>query len=134
MMKNTKKLALTQKQSDKLWGEDGPYSEARLIFCSRVLDTAVSRIFVEVEVAINPLTFEMVQEHREHFKDDEEIQQLLDHSNFRGQDHGYVSCAFSQEHISPEDIEIANLHLQRAENLIIRLHRWVIRQLDTRVN
>lgn len=48
-------MKLTKKDTDKLWGEEGPYSEARLIVETRILDDRVSRIFLVVEVSINPL-------------------------------------------------------------------------------
>ncbi|MBU0578536.1 hypothetical protein KKE34_01495 [Patescibacteria group bacterium] len=38
-------LKLTQKQRDQLWGLDGPYSEAKLIIETRILDDTVSRVF-----------------------------------------------------------------------------------------
>ncbi|MBI2634831.1 hypothetical protein HYW82_04155 [Candidatus Peregrinibacteria bacterium] len=53
-------MKLTQKQRDQLWGEHGPYSEAKLITETRILDDQVSRVFVVVEVAINPLTYEII--------------------------------------------------------------------------
>ena len=43
-------MKLSQKQRDQLWGEEGPYSEARLIIEHRGLDDTVSRVFVVVEV------------------------------------------------------------------------------------
>jgi hypothetical protein len=134
MRKRRSKLALTPKQADMLWGEEGPYSEAKLYFNSRILDDKISRVFIEVEASINPLTFELLLEHRDEFIGDEEVQQLLDHSDNRGLKFGYVSCAFSQEQTSAEDIELANLQLKRVERLIIRLHRWVMHYLDTDVN
>jgi len=57
-------MKLTQKQIDQLWGEHGPYSEAKLIIETRILDDRVSRIFIVVEVAINPLTFEIISKIR----------------------------------------------------------------------
>jgi len=70
---------LSQKQLDKLWGEDGPYSEADLSIQTRILDDRVSRVFINVEVKINPFTFEFIKKHRDKFKDNQIIQQLLDH-------------------------------------------------------
>lgn len=127
-------LGLTKKQQDKIWGETGPYSEARLIFCSRILDDQVSRVFVEVEVAINPLTFEMVKKNRQEFANDPIIQQLLDHSDFRGQKHGYVSSAFSRQYIDHSDALEAERHLQYAKETIIRMHKWLIRNLNKELN
>ena len=91
---------LTQEQSDRLWGVTSPYSEARLIFESRIVDTAVSRVFIEVQVSINPLTFETILERRDEFADDVIIQQLLDHSEYRGKAEGYVSMVFCQHYVT----------------------------------
>jgi hypothetical protein len=39
-------MNLTIKQITELWGEDGPYSEARLIIEHRILDDSISRTFL----------------------------------------------------------------------------------------
>ena len=71
-------MNLTQKQKDRLWGVNGPYSQANLIIQTRILDDKVSRIFLSVEAEINPLTFELLEKHRAQFIDDQKILQLLD--------------------------------------------------------
>src|SRR3989338_9950416 len=93
-MKNNKKIQkkLTQKDHEKMWGEDGPYSQVRLCEETRILDDSVSRIFLVVEAEINPFTFEYVRNCREHFADDEPVLQLLDHAEYRGK-FGYVVSA-----------------------------------------
>jgi len=92
-------MKLGQKERDKLWGTDGPYSEVQLIVETRILDDYVSRIFVCVEVHINPFTFEMIKKNRKLFDDDPLIIEFLDHSEYRGQPFGYVTCAYQQEYI-----------------------------------
>jgi len=87
-------MKLSKRQQDKLWGETGPYSEALLITERRILDDFVSRVFINVEVHINPFTYEVIKKNRDLFANDEILQQLLDHSEFQGQSFGYVSCAF----------------------------------------
>jgi len=128
------KMLLTKKQQDRIWGESGPYSEVKLSFCSRILDDSISRVFVDVEVAINPLTFEMIEKHREEFEEDEEITQLLDHSEYQGDAFGYVSLAFSAEHRGKKTIELANERLRQSEEMIIRMHKWIMRYFDSSVN
>ncbi len=118
-------MKLTQKQRDNLWGEDGPYSEAQLIFENRILDDYISRLFIYVEVHINPFTFETIKKNRELFADDMTIQQLLDHSDFRGQHHGYVSCAFRGEYRDEEVVQRAKEHLNYATQTIIKMHKFV---------
>lgn len=63
-------MKLTQKQRDKLWGETGPYSETRLTIETRILDDSVSRIFVVVEVSVNPLTYEIILKNLKEFIND----------------------------------------------------------------
>jgi len=117
---------LSQKQLDKLWGEDGPYSEADLSIQTRILDDRVSRVFINVEAKINPFTFELVKKHRDKFKDSPMIQQLLDHSEYRGQSMGYVSCAFEDEFVDNKVMERANKHLGYTKRIIILMHEFVM--------
>lgn len=119
-------MKLTKKDTDKLWGEEGPYSEAQLIIETRILDDRVSRIFVLVEIHINPFTFEMIHKNRELFANDPLIQQLLDHSEFRGQAFGYVSCAFQEEYTDSEVMEKAKQNLEYCKKTIIKMHKFVM--------
>lgn len=121
---------LTQKQSDRLWGVTSPYSEARLIFESRIMDTAVSRVFIEVQVSINPLTFETILEHRDEFADDVIIQQLLDHSEYLGEAEGYVSLAFCQHYVDSTVLIKAQEHLEFAKETIFKMHNWMYQYLS----
>lgn len=125
------KLHLTPKQRDQIWGEDGPYSEARLIYNTRILDDQVSRVFIEIEIAINPLTFRIVKKHRDLFKDDPIIQQLLDHSHYRGQPYGYVSSAFCKQDARKKIKEEADKHLQYSIQTIIKMHKFVINYFNS---
>ena len=109
-------MKLTKKDIDKLWGGKGPYSEAKLIVETRILDDRVSRVFLVVEVSIN----------RKLFSNDPLIQQLLDHSEYRGQSFGYVSCFFQEEFIDDKVMEKAKRSLQYSKNIIIKMHRFVI--------
>lgn len=119
-------MKLTRKKRDELWGEDGPYSEAWLIVETRILDESVSRIFLNVEVHINPFTYKFIMQHREKFVDDPMIQQLLDHSEFRGQAHGYVTSAFLDEYTDDNVMEEAQQHLEYAKSTIIEMHKFVL--------
>lgn len=126
-------MKLTRKDIDKLWGEEGPYSEAQLIIETRILDDRVSRIFVLVEIHINPFTFEMIHKNREVFANDPLIQQLLDHSEFRGQAFGYVSCAFQEEYTDSEVMEKAKQNLEYCKKTIIKMHKFVMSLLKEKV-
>lgn len=119
-------MKLTRNDKDKLWGEDGPYSEVQLITETRILDDRVSRIFVIVELHINPFTFEMINKSRKLFTNDPLIQQLLDHSEFRGQSFGYVSCAFQKEYIDDEVMKNAIQNLDYSKKTIIKMHKFVM--------
>ena len=124
-------MKLSKRQRDKLWGETGPYSEAWLITETRILDDFVSRIFIIVEVHINPFTFEVILKNRDLFTNDNMLQQLLDRSEFRGQSYGYVSCAFQDEYRNENVMKDAKKHLDYAEKTIIKMHRFVLHSLNT---
>ncbi len=119
-------MKLTRKDIDKLWGEEGPYSEVQLITETRILDDRVSRIFVIVEIHTNPFTFEMLCKNRKLFANDPLIQQLLDHSEFRGQAFGYVACAFQEEYTNGEVMKKAIQSLDYSQKTIIKKHKFVM--------
>lgn len=125
-------MKLTDGQIDMLWGETGPYSEANLIKQVRVLDDSISRIFLEVEININPTTFKLVKKHRndKEFKDDIIIQQLLDHADYRGQKFGYVSCAFLCEYRNRKTLKEAEKSLKYAQETIIKMHKFIIDKMS----
>ena len=122
-------MKLTQKERDKLWGEDGPYSQANLIIQERILDDEVSRIFLEVEVEVNPLTFEIIEKNRELFTDDPLIQQLLEYSEYWGNAFGYVTSAFSRHYVDESDMKDAQVSLEYARATIIKMHKYVMKVL-----
>jgi len=62
------------------------------------------------------------------------IQQLLDHSEFRGQSHGYVSYAFQDEYTNKNVIKKAKEHLEYAKATIIKMHKFVNHQLRRRIS
>lgn len=117
---------LSQTQIDKMWGDDGPYSQANLIVQTRILDDRVSRVFVEVEVEINPLTYEIIKQNIKQFKNDPSITQLIAHSDFRGQDYGYVSSAFSCEYRDESVMKEAKNALDYSKKAIIKMHKYVM--------
>jgi hypothetical protein len=124
-------MKLTQKQREKLWGEDGPYSEAYLTFETRILDDSVSRTFVTVEVSINPFTYKLIKKNRKLFADDIMIRQVLDHSDYRGQAHGYVASVFRGEYADEDVMEEATPHLEYAKSTIIKMHKFVLTAIST---
>jgi hypothetical protein len=119
---------LTLKQVEMLWGETGPYSQANLKKEVRILGDAVSRVFLIVEVDINPTTFEIIRNHRDsqEFVDDPKVQQLLDHSEHRGPFFGYVSMAFEREYVDESVMYAAETALNYSQNTIIKMHRFVM--------
>ncbi len=132
------KKKLTKKQIEMLWSGDGkgPYSQANLIKQTRILDDKVSRIFLIVEVEINPTTFELVEKHRNDndFKNDPVIQQLLDCSEYRGPKFGYVSMAFEKEYNNETAIIEAELALQRSRDTIIKMHQFIMKNFYAQIN
>lgn len=119
-------MKLTQKQRDRLWGEDGPYSEVHLIIETRILDDREARKFVIVELNINPLSFEILKKNRRQFEDDSMIQELIDHAEYRGQPFGYVTCAFMQEYINSTVLIEANKQVEYLKKVLIKIHKYVM--------
>ncbi len=119
-------MKLTQKDRDKLWGEDGPYSEVKLTIETRILDERVSRIFVIVEVHINPFTFEIIKKHRKLFENDQKIQDIIIHSEFWGHAEGYVSCAFQGEFKDDGILEKAREAHNMCEQTVIKMHKFIL--------
>ncbi|MBD3331135.1 hypothetical protein GF354_06475 [Candidatus Peregrinibacteria bacterium] len=123
-------MKLTQKQIDQLWGEGGPYSEVKLITETRILDDRVSRIFIVVEVNINPLTYEIISKNLKQFEDYPMIVQLIEHAEDRGQNFGFVSMAFSGEYRDESVMKAAEEAVGYAKKTIIKMHQFVIDLLD----
>ncbi len=124
------KKKLTKKQAEMLWtdGRGWPYSQAKLIKEVRILNESVSRIFLIVEVEINPTTFELIKKNRnyKYFKDDIAIQDLIDYADYRGPEFGYVSISFSEEYRDEVVIMDAELALQCSQNTIIKMHKFIM--------
>lgn len=119
-------MKLTQKQRDALWGGTGPYSQTNLILQTRILDNSISRIFLVVEADINPLTYELVKKHRAQFADDPKILQLLDHTEYRGQEFGYVISAFEAEYKNDSVMREAQERLKYTIETLIKMHEFVM--------
>lgn len=125
-------MRLTKKQIDMLWGETGPYSQVNLKKQVRILDDKISRVFLVVEVEINPTTFEIVEKCRNNneFKNDIIIQQLLDHAEFQGHHFGYVSMAFEGEYINQSVAFNAEAALKYSQDSIIKMHKFVMNKIN----
>ena len=119
-------MKLTAKQRDRWWGDDGPYSQVNLIKQVRVLDDRVSRIFLVVEVEVNPLTYELAREHRDKFLDDPMILQLIDNADYRGDNFGYVAVAFATEYLDEDAMQRAEECLKYATETITKMHRFIM--------
>lgn len=126
-------MDLTAKQTAELWGEDGPYSEARYLIEHRILDDYVSRIFLRVEVNINPFTYKIVKKNRKEFIDDEMVQRILDNSRYLGFKNGYIAVPFEGKFMFDDDVVVlkeAKGILEETKQAVIRMHRYVIKKLN----
>jgi hypothetical protein len=119
---------LTQKDFKDMWGDEGPYSEVRLCEETRILDERISRIFLVVEANINPFTFEYVEEHREKFKDDKPVLQLLDHAVYVEDNYGYLVSAGQMEMIDMESHVFARQQAEMTIATLIRMHEFVMEE------
>ncbi|MEK7522568.1 MAG: hypothetical protein AAB569_03240 [Patescibacteria group bacterium] len=122
-------MKLTKIQSDKLWGEDGPYSEVHLIIETRILDDKEARKFIIVEQNINPLSFEILKKNSDKFKNDIPIMQLFEHAEYRGQKFGYVVCAFIKEYRESSDLIEGQECVDFSKEMLIRIHKFVMNYL-----
>lgn len=126
-------MDLTAKQTAELWGEDGPYSEARYLIEHRILDDSVSRIFLRVEVNINPFTYKIVKKNRKEFTKDEMIQRILDNSRYLGFKDGYISIPFEAKFMVDDDavvVKEAREVLEETKQAVIRMHKYVIKKIN----
>lgn len=126
-MKNNRKVQkiLTQKEYAKMWGEDGPYSQVRLSEEIRILDDSISRVFLVVEVEINPFTFERIEKNRQKFLEDEAVLQILNYAEDRGK-FGYVVSAGEVELCDESSRRWARKQADMTTETLIRMHRFVI--------
>ena len=123
-------MKLSKQQKFDLWGDTGPYSEAKIKIETRILDDSVSRVMVEVEANINPLTFKIIKGARKIFADDVPIQQLLDHAKYMGKNYGYVVCAFSAEYTDEDVMKEAEMRLEYVKETLIRMHKYTMDLLN----
>ncbi len=131
MNKKKQKLnkKLTLKDCERMWGEDGPYSQVRLCEETRILDDSVSRVFLVVEAEINPFTFEWVEKNRKKFSNDLPILQLLDHAEYRGE-FGYVVSAGEVELEDEESRQFAREQADMTTETLIRMHRFIMEEFN----
>lgn len=134
-MKKDRKIKkkLTPKDYERMWGEDGPYSQVRLCEETRILDDSVSRVFLVVEAEINPFTFEYAREHRQKFANDESVLQLFDHAEYRGK-FGYVVGAGEVELEDEESRQFARKQADMTIKTLIRMHAFVMDDFGLRGN
>lgn len=120
---------LSRKDYDRMWGEDGPYSQVRLCEEIRILDGSVSRVFLLVEAEVNPFTFEYVRKNRRQFSGDEPVLQLLDHSENRGK-FGYVVSAGEVELRDEGSRGFARKQADMTTEALIRMHKFVMNEFS----
>jgi len=117
---------LTDGEKEMTWGEDAPYSEAKIVINTRVLGEQVSRVMVEVEVNINPTTFKIIKNNREEFVGDVMMEQLLDTARYMGKGYGYQASAGCEQYTNEGVMKDAQIRLEYAKECLIRMHKFVI--------
>jgi hypothetical protein len=80
-------------------------------------------------VTVNPFTYKLCLKNKKHFKGDEVILQFLEHAENRGFKFGYVAAAFQEELAGKKTFEKAVIHKQHAEEAVIRMHKFVMKEL-----
>ncbi|TSC59530.1 MAG: hypothetical protein Greene041662_439 [Candidatus Peregrinibacteria bacterium Greene0416_62] len=124
-------MKISDNDRDMLWGEDGPYSEAKLVLNTRILDDHVSRVMVEVEANINPTTFRIIKKNKHHFANDPVLTQLLETARYDGKHNGYlVSAGVEEWSDDPAVMKRAQERLRYMKDAIMRMHEFVIEHLE----
>ena len=124
-------MTISDKDRHMLWGEEGPYSEAKMVFNTRILDDHITRVTVEVEGNINPTTFRIIKKNKHHFANDPVITQLLDTARYTGKSSGYLVSAGVDEWSDDESMMAkARERLGYLKDAIIRMHVFVMEYLE----
>jgi len=125
---------LSLQEQDMFWGETGPYSEAKMILNTRILDDGISRVTVEIDGNINPTTFKIVKKNKKVFAKDPVIIDLLESARYEGTGWGYHVSLGYEELRTDEDgekvMDRARNKLQILKDAIIRMHEFVLDYLD----
>lgn len=128
-------MDLTNKQKEELWGDGGPYSEARMIIENRILDDSISRICIAVEANINPTSYKIIKDNLEDFADDSIIESLIDSAFYQSKEEGYLLNAFSAKYLAEgkkiDDIlKKGRKKLEETNQAIIRMHKYVLKIIE----
>lgn len=124
-------VKLGKNDCDMLWGGDSPYSEAKLVLNTRILDDAISRVMVEVVGHINPTTFRLAKRHRKEFIHDMHIQRMLDTADYWGKKDGYVVTMGEEEYSDdPLVMKRAEEKLCVLKEALIRMHEFAMEHLE----
>ena len=86
------------------------------------MDGEISRIFIIIDVSINPTTFEICKQNIDSFKGDIFAAQLLENATYISKNGGYNSCAFEKEFFDDSIMKEAEDRLKYCEDTIIKLH------------
>ncbi len=124
---------LTKKEQDLLWGETGPYSEAKIVMNTRILDDSISRVMVEVEGNINPTTFRIVEKHKKFFAKDEDVLSLLRTAVYENDGSGYRVAIGEPEELEGDHSEVLRNASKKQEYLketIFKMHSFVMTYLE----
>lgn len=124
-------MKLSNKQRERLWGENGPHSRARLVFESKIFDNEISENILLIEVSINPFTREIVEKAKLYFKHDSGVQELIENSYYQGDDKGYVAMICFGEYDGDELVlKKAKEYMLSIQKSLIRMHEYVINILE----
>lgn len=127
-------MNLSDKQMAELWGDGGPYSEAKMIIENRILDDSITRICLAVEANINPTTYKIIKNNLEDFSDDSIIEALIDTAIYQGKENGYLLTAFSIKFFTRDKnddiMKEAEKKLEETNEAIIKMHKYVLEKIE----
>lgn len=124
-------MKLSDHQRSRLWGEDGPYSQARLVFESRIFDDQISENVLLIEVSINPFTWEIIEKADVSFRHDTQVRELMENSYCLDEDKGYVAKICFGVFTGDESVlRNAQKYLESIQKALIRMHEYVMEILE----
>ncbi len=125
-------ITLPKKQQELLWWKRWPYSEAKLVFESRISNDHVSSTYINVVIAINPTTFAICKDHIDQFADNPSIQNILYSAQYYWEKQWYIIRVYSEKYDPAsnqellETLEEARKVLQISEKCVIEMHECTI--------
>lgn len=108
--------------TDRLWGNGGPYSQIQVNREIRILDDNLSREKYFIYANINPATIEILQKSKAMIRNDS-ILKVLEESEYSDEKNGYI---WEISEGDAYDLEKVNYLAKTATDTITEMHKLVM--------